>query len=213
MASSDRCYVCGAEPHSFHEPDCINATDPQRGGKLVVAGIGDVKSDARGSGARFNGGKTPLELIPTWIIAAVCTGLLPDPGRQSPVKDFGRYEARQVLDELGAWQRNDGVSALQVLQAFEADWVADCAAVFDYGRKKYAEWNWAKGMPWSVPMACAVRHCLAILRGEESDPESHLPHRGHVACNVVMLAQYESSYPEGDDRPWRLLASTSKLSA
>jgi hypothetical protein len=77
----------------------------------------------------------------------------------------------------------------------------DCAAVFDYGRKKYATWNWAKGMPWSVPMACAVRHCLAILRGEENDPESGLPHRGHVACNLVMLAQYEHTYLEGDDRP------------
>lgn len=88
---------------------------------------------------------------------------------------------------------------------FFGDWWTDCALVFDYGRKKYAEWNWAKGMAWSIPLACAVRHLLAILRGEENDPESGLPHRGHVACNLVMLAQYEATYHEGDDRPTKWL--------
>lgn len=174
------------------------------------AGVGDTTSDAKGSGARFNTGKPPVELIPVWILAA-CAGSGIGLGSSNPFCVRNRppvdvaYEARQVLDDLGEWQRGEvGVSS--VLQAFEADWTTDAAAVFDYGRKKYAEWNWAKGMPWSVPTACAVRHLLAILRGEENDPESGLPHRGHVACNLVMLAQYESTYREGDDRPLKWIA-------
>ena len=57
--------------------------------------VGDVDSDAKGSGARFNDGKPAFDLVP--------------------------------------------------LVALE-----DCAKVFEYGRRKYASWNWAKGFSvWS----------------------------------------------------------------
>lgn len=108
--------------------------------------IGDIKSSAKGSGARYNAGKPALDLVP--------------------------------------------------LMALE-----DCARVFDYGRAKYAEWNWAKGMDWSVPYACMLRHMAAWHRGEENDPESGLPHLGHAMCNLVMLSAYAKTYPEGDNRP------------
>lgn len=77
----------------------------------------------------------------------------------------------------------------------------DCARVFDYGRNKYAAWNWAKGMDWSIPYACALRHLSAWFRGEDNDPESGLPHLGHVMCNLVMLSTYARTFPEGDNRP------------
>jgi len=72
-----------------------------------------------------------------------------------------------------------------------------------YGRRKYAGWNWAKGMAWSIPLECAVRHILALLVGEEIDPESGLSHRGHAQCNIIMLITFLETYPEGDDRPAR----------
>lgn len=108
--------------------------------------VGDVKSDARGSGARYNDSKTRLDLVP--------------------------------------------LSALK-----------DCADVFEYGAQKYAAWNWAKGMDWSIPYACALRHLEAWYRGEDIDPESGKPHLGHVMCNLIMLSHYARCYPEGDDRP------------
>jgi len=77
----------------------------------------------------------------------------------------------------------------------------DEARVWDYGTKKYNAWNWAKGMPWSVPYACAMRHLAAWQRGEEIDPESGQPHLAHVMCNIRMLTLYAKTYPEGDDRP------------
>jgi len=108
--------------------------------------IGDVTSNEKGSGARFNDKKPDYSLIP------LCT----------------------LEDEARVWM---------------------------YGREKYAAWNWAKGMQWSVPLACALRHLAAWQRGEEVDAESGLPHLAHAICNLRMLALYARTYPEGDDRP------------
>lgn len=161
-------------------------------------GVGDLHSTAKGSGARFNLGKPPMETIPVWIIAAA-----------QPVYDFASPsreadEARGLLEMLGDWQ-SGAHDMLPVLNQMSLEAWEEAAQVFHHVTtrpvKPYPMWNWAKGMPWSVPTACAVRHLLAILRGEENDPETNLPHRGHAMCNLIMLAQYERTYPEGDDRP------------
>lgn len=109
-------------------------------------GIGDVHSTNKGSGARFNGGKPDLSLIPLVTLE----------------------------DEARVWM---------------------------YGKAKYAAWNWAKGMPWSVPLACALRHLAAFQSGEDVDPESGQPHLAHAMCNLRMLTLYSKTYTEGDDRP------------
>lgn len=108
--------------------------------------VGDVNSDARGSGARYNTGKADLSLIP--------------------------------------------LSTLE-----------DEARVWMYGEKKYARFNWMKGMEWSIPFACMMRHMAAWQRGEEIDPESGHTHLAHAMCNLRMLTLYAKTYPEGDDRP------------
>ncbi|HEY0062484.1 MAG TPA: dATP/dGTP diphosphohydrolase domain-containing protein [Telluria sp.] len=113
-------------------------------------GIGDVNSQAKGSGARFNAGKPDFSLIPMATLE----------------------------DEARVWM---------------------------YGRQKYAAWNWTKGMPWSVPFACAMRHMAAWQRGEECDPESGLPHLAHAMCNLRMLTLYATNFPQGDDRPTKEL--------
>lgn len=158
-------------------------------------GVGDLTSSAKGSGARYNVGKAPMEMVPVWIIAAGEAARLGTPEMR---------EAWRVLNALGQWQ----VGGLPIADVFceigPGAW-AEAAEVFHHVTtrpvKPYPAWNWAKGMPWSVPTACAVRHLLAILRGEHLDPETGLPHRGHAMCNLIMLAQYERTYQEGDDRP------------
>lgn len=154
---------------------------PDRGG------IGDIKSAVAGSGARYNAGKPPFELIPLRMLAA----------------SFPAHEPATVaLNNLGRWQEGGTrQDLLNALCALGVDGWEECAQVFDYGRAKYAAWNWAKGMPWSVPLACAVRHLRSMLAGQETDPESGWSHRGHVFCNVVMLWTYHDTYQDGDDRP------------
>lgn len=158
----------------------------------LVEGVGDVASAARGSGARFNIGKPPLELIPLAVIAnAPVSGSaesLPDP--------------IAALGLLGAWQmsgRLDTMTLYATAACLGCPW-AEAARVFEYGRAKYAAWNWAKGMPWSVALGSAARHLIAMRDGEANDPESNLPHVGHVMCNLVMLIWYAENYREGDDR-------------
>jgi hypothetical protein len=157
-----------------------------------MASVGDIHSTAKGSGARYNAGKSPLELIPLTILARYYL--------QASHLDTTRNQAIEALIYLGDFQaRGKAGSLMSVLLALGDGW-AECAEVFDYGRAKYAEFNWAKGMAWSVPIACAARHLLAIIKGEAHDLESGKTHRGHAICNIVMLMTYEQTFPEGDDR-------------
>lgn len=164
--------------------------------QAAAHGIGDVNSNTKGSGARYNVGKPALELIPLRLLASAladpATAWLPE-----------QLAALNALDDLGRFQIDRSRGALiDATRKIGAHAWVDCARVFDYGRRKYAAWNWAKGMPWSVPLACAARHLeRVIVYGEADDSESGLPHRGHVLCNVVMLLHYLTAYPEGDDLP------------
>jgi len=67
--------------------------------------------------------------------------------------------------------------------------------------KPYPAWNWVKGMKWSVPYECLLRHMAAWYAGEDTDKDSRLPHLAHAMCNLLMLIHFSSSYEEGDDRP------------
>jgi hypothetical protein len=75
------------------------------------------------------------------------------------------------------------------------------AKVLDFGSKKYALRNWEKGANYSVPYASLMRHLLAFWEGEDSDPESNLPHLYHVLMNAAMLVRYFEQHKDLDDRP------------
>jgi hypothetical protein len=153
--------------------------------------IGDINSEERGSGARYNAGKPPLELIPLDILGRYFV--------------YENHPLGQAMIELGKFQRGGAAACLyQAIDIVGPAWI-EAAQVFAYGRAKYAAWNWSKGMPWSVPIACAARHLLAMINGEENDHESGLPHRGHMLCNIIMLITYIDTYQEGDDRPKHLV--------
>lgn len=156
--------------------------------------VGDVNSNARGTGARYNDGKPPVNLIPLSIIAgSFQAAAFPH--------DSVRGRVRRSLDMLGGFQETGDRDYLDcAIDEVRYYWTY-CAEVFDYGRKKYAEWNWAKGMNWSVPLGCAGRHALRIFEGDLIDVESGLYHVGHYLANLVMLAHYVDNYPEGNDLP------------
>lgn len=63
------------------------------------------------------------------------------------------------------------------------------AKVLEFGAKKYAAWNWRKGMPISKTLDSMLRHISALQRGEYVDQESGLPHIGHIQCNALFLGQ------------------------
>ena len=152
------------------------------------APVGDLSSDAAGTGARFNAGKPDYSLVPIKAMGETLVRRLPS----SP--------AARAVFLLGCYQTTRGVELLYAaLDELGLEGWEECARVFTYGKAKYAAWNWAKGMAWSVPLACTVRHLLDMLDGIALDPESGLPHRGHVFCNIAMLITYSVTYRDGDD--------------
>lgn len=64
--------------------------------------------------------------------------------------------------------------------------------VLEFGAHKYAVDNWQK-----VPEAegryanAAMRHIVARLSGERSDPESGLPHLAHAACCLLFWMWFD----------------------
>lgn len=59
--------------------------------------------------------------------------------------------------------------------------------VAEFGAKKYAAWNWSKGLPRVQILGSLLRHTWAYLRGEERDSDSGLLHTDHILWNAVAL--------------------------
>lgn len=161
------------------------------GTNKTAKGIGDLTSQKQGTAARFNAGKPQLEYIPAHVL---CDYLAVSPqsevaGALNTMVALADFEIRKIGPE--------GI----LLTIPEEHRFAGTCAQFAYGAKKYAPWNWAKGMAWSAVIASMKRHLLAIAHGESLDDESGVNHWGGVGCNAVMLTHYYTYYPQGDDRP------------
>lgn len=76
------------------------------------------------------------------------------------------------------------------------------AKVLAFGAKKYAAHNWRGGISYSRLIAAAIRHIFAIMRGEDIDHESGLPHVDHLGCCWMFLSNMMKTRPDLDDR-WR----------
>ncbi len=72
--------------------------------------------------------------------------------------------------------------------------------VYAYGEKKYASWNWTKGMAWSRISDAMLRHYERFQMGEKLDPESGQLHSAHMAWNAITLLVYELLDIGEDDR-------------
>jgi hypothetical protein len=165
--------------------------------------IGDVKSNERGSGARYNDGKAKLEYVPARVLLNFYAWRLEAALASNRGDEILREKsaALDALEGLARFEEGDTAGLCHALDCLGPDRWKHAAAQFDFGAKKYAAWNWAKGMPWSVPGACIKRHAVAIFSGESLDLESGVPHLGAIGCNLVMLMHFVEHYREGDDRP------------
>lgn len=160
--------------------------------------VGSLEGVERGTGSRNNDGKVPVDLLPLQV-------LLPE---QPGVLWFDH-----CLDEIARFQNGDDSALARALdhtctepETYGLDRYEPAARVFAFGAKKYARWNWCKGMSWSVCLGSAIRHIVyGLQRGETHDPESGLEHRGHIQCNLIMILAYMRNYREGDDRPSTVL--------
>jgi hypothetical protein len=96
---------------------------------------------------------------------------------------------------------NDG--KIELTQCPEAAIYAIASVLMANSEKhggKYPDQNWRKGMDWSKVINCALRHLYKFNGGEDLDSESGKPHLWHALCNLAMLAEYQFTHPEKDDR-------------
>jgi len=70
--------------------------------------------------------------------------------------------------------------------------------VLELGCKKYSRDNWKKGLPVTEIMESMMRHTFAFNSGEDNDPESGLPHIGHIMCNAMFISHFLGT--EWDER-------------
>jgi hypothetical protein len=84
----------------------------------------------------------------------------------------------------------------------------EIAKVLQFGSKKYAAWNWAKGLSYTRVLGAILRHVFAYLMGEDKDPETGLSHVAHAACECLFILHYEKFKPEFDDRFRQYAATT-----
>lgn len=80
------------------------------------------------------------------------------------------------------------------------DALEDLVKVLEFGAKKYDENNWKKGLKTTEIVESLIRHISAYLRGEDNDPESGLPHSGHIMCNAMFLSYMHKFKPSFDTR-------------
>lgn len=176
--------------------------------------VGDLKSSARGTGARKSAGKPDWSQLPWWVVDGIF-----HTWKNKRIRE--RTDGvLAIINLMAEWQRGrnealDEAAALllEVIHAPSGHNVCDprgdwfpvrafesTVRVLEFGAKKYAKGNWAKGMPWSVCFTCTMSHLSKAWQGEEKDEESGLPHLAHAMCNIVFLLGYRTLYPEGDDR-------------
>lgn len=60
--------------------------------------------------------------------------------------------------------------------------------VAEFGAKKYAAWNWSKGLARVQILCSLLRHSFAYLRGEDRDKDSGLLHTDHILWNAAALS-------------------------
>lgn len=60
--------------------------------------------------------------------------------------------------------------------------------VAEFGVKKYAPWNWSKGLSRVQLLCSLLRHSFAYLRGQDRDQETGLLHTDHILWNAVALS-------------------------
>ncbi len=62
--------------------------------------------------------------------------------------------------------------------------------VLEFGAKKYSADNWKAGLDKKEVLESMMRHLAALMDGEEIDPESNLPHIGHIQCNAMFYEYF-----------------------
>jgi hypothetical protein len=76
------------------------------------------------------------------------------------------------------------------------------ANVFGFGAKKYFANSYRQGetVVWSRTYGSIMRHMMSFWNGEDTDPESGLPHLAHAGTQLMILMEHVKNNQDKDDR-------------
>lgn len=88
------------------------------------------------------------------------------------------------------------------LELLHPTFLVAVAKVLTFGAKKYASWNWYKGIDYGRIYGAAQRHLNAWWAGENLDSETGYSHLWHAACELMFLIVFEAEARTAlDSRP------------
>lgn len=61
--------------------------------------------------------------------------------------------------------------------------------------------NWKLGLDKTEILESLARHLFALFNGEENDPESGLPHIGHLMCNAMFWSHFNQKEKTNNNAP------------
>jgi len=108
-------------------------------------------------------------------------------------------QAQQKPAPSGGLKYDSGKPRMDLLDPYAMEGLAE---VLTFGAKKYASWNWVRGIEYSRLLAAMMRHLSAIQKGEYLDPESGLPHIDHAGCCWMFLSGQMKRGTSKDDLPF-----------
>lgn len=140
----------------------------------------DTDASGLGPGLKYDDGKTPWGLFPVDVLHRLVS--FDQPTRAA----FECVIAGRALSDhyeyiRAYWDLYDGdLCGIEVIR--------ETLHVLEFGAEKYGPNNWqnVENAEERYYAAC-LRHLHAMATGEDTDPESGLPHRDHAACNLVFL--------------------------
>lgn len=106
------------------------------------------------------------------------------------------YGATRVTSETGGQKGQKD----QRMGLIPPEFLLALSEVYGMGAKKYDDHNYLKGYDWSLSIDALLRHLMAFQSGEDTDPESGLPHILHVAWHCATLFMFDEHGLGTDDR-------------
>lgn len=66
--------------------------------------------------------------------------------------------------------------------------IEELLQVLEHGAQNYGYENWKKGLHAEETLESAMRHLVALFKGEYKDPQTGLPHWAHIMANMMFYS-------------------------